>query len=80
MASSPGLLAAEAITLQENDGELNKVRIQLARIEGMLTRAHGDYDRRIENLEKGQAGTGARLATYLSPVIAAVAVAVSFYK
>lgn len=66
--------------MQENETELNKVRIQLARIEGMLTRAHGDYDRRIENLEKGQAGAGARLATYLSPVISAIAVGIAFWK
>lgn len=66
--------------MPEGESELIALRIQLARIEGMLTRAHGDYDRRIENLEKSQTGAGLRLSAYLAPVISAMAVVVAFWK
>ncbi|MFJ2353350.1 hypothetical protein [Glutamicibacter sp. NPDC087673] len=55
------------------DNDVVGVRLQLAEIKGMLTRAHLDYDRRIEVLEKSQSGLGGRMAQIISPIISGAA-------
>lgn len=65
--------------MSENDPIIG-VRLQLAEIKGMLTRAHTDYDRRLESLEKNQAGALGRVTLVLSPIISGIALIVSMMR
>lgn len=65
--------------MSENDSIIG-VRLQLAEIKGMLTRAHTDYDRRLETLEKNQAGALGRVTLVLSPIIGSLALLVAMFK
>lgn len=57
--------------------EPTNTAVELARLSGRIDQVITDHARRLDALESRSGGTGLRLAAYSSPVVAAVALAVS---